>query len=69
MTQEFDVIRSFVALAAISGAQRQFRPGDRITCNTAPDGPTITFQVEGTFYLVEQDVFKLCCKRRNSGLV
>jgi hypothetical protein len=69
MTQEFDVVQSFVAVAAISGAQRQFGPGDRIICNTAPDGPTITFQVESTFFLVERGVFELSCKRRNSGLV
>lgn len=69
MTQEFDVIRSFVAVTAISGAERQFRPGDRIICSTARGGPQITFQVDGAFFLVEQEEFELCCRARNSGLV
>jgi hypothetical protein len=65
MLQEFKVIRSFTAVAPISGTQRQFMPGDIVGCDTAQSGSTLTLEVGGAFtgfFLVERSVFEACCK-------
>lgn len=69
MEREFDVIRSFAGVAAISGAQRLFKPGEVVACDPAQSGPTLTIEKASAFFIVERSVFKACCKTRNAGAV
>lgn len=61
---EFDVVRPFAAIATISRAQRQFKPGERVICETRSDDSTIMFEMKSVFYLVDRSVFEACCKAR-----
>lgn len=66
---EFDVLQPFAAVAAISGAKRQFSPGDMVFCDKGPENSTVTFKAGGTFYLVDRSTFDVCCKWKNPGAV
>jgi len=61
---EFEVVQPFTAVATISGAQRQFKQGETVYCDTEPDGPTILFRWESNFFRVERAVFEACCRAR-----
>ena len=66
---EFDVVQSFVAVAVISGAEHQFRPGEMIFCDNGPENSTVTFKAGGTFYMVPRSTFEVCCRWKNPGAV
>jgi hypothetical protein len=61
---EFDVLRPFVAVETISGAQRQFKPGDRVLCGSASKDSTVIFEMQSAFFTVERSVFEASCKPR-----
>ena len=61
---EFEVIRSFAAVATISGIEREFKPGEMLTCDASLDGPAVTFEAEGVFFIVERPVFEVSCRAR-----
>jgi hypothetical protein len=61
---EFDVVRPFIVIEAISGAQRQFKAGDSVLCGSASQGSTVMFELDGVFFTVEQPVFQACCEPR-----
>lgn len=63
----FDVVRPFVGVAAISGAKREFKPGERLMCEMPPIGSIVTFQSEKTAFVVERSVFEACCRWWNPG--
>lgn len=70
MRHEYKVIRSFTALAPISGVQRLFTTGEVVVCDAAQKGTTLTLQVGGSFtlcFLVERSVFEICCKWISRG--
>jgi len=65
MRQEYKVIQPFAAVAPISGAQRQFMPGEIVVCDKAQSDSRLTLEVNGAFtafFLVERSVFEACCK-------
>ena len=65
MKQEYKVIWPFTAIAPISGAQRQFRSGEIVVCDTKQSGSTLTLEVGSaftTFFVVERSVFEASCK-------
>ena len=65
MQQEYKVIQPFEAAAPISGAKRQFGPGEIAARDIKQGGSTLTVGAEGafsTYYLVDRSVFEDCCK-------
>jgi hypothetical protein len=61
---EFDVVRPFVAGETISGAQREFKPGDRVLCDSASKDSKVMFEMQSAFFTVERSVFEASCKPR-----
>lgn len=61
---EFEVVQPFSAKSMISGAERTFKPGARIICDTEPGALTVMFETGGAFFLVERSVFEDCCRAR-----
>jgi hypothetical protein len=72
MRLEYIVIRPFAAEVPISGARKQFVPGDRVLCDAAQGGPVVTVEIEGAPcepFLVERIVFEASCTWKPSGPV
>jgi hypothetical protein len=70
MRQEYKVIQPFTATEPISGNQQKFTPGDIVVCDPAQNGTTLTLETGGSFtlyFLVDRQVFEICCKWINRG--
>ena len=67
MTLEFDVVQRFKAAKAISGAERQFEPGDTFLCDTEQRGATIAIEFGKSLFVIQRSILNTCCKRRIVG--
>jgi len=67
MTLEFDVVQRFKAAKAISGSEREFKPGETFLCDTAQQGATITIEFGQSLFVIEHSILDTCCKRKIVG--
>ena len=61
MTLLYKVNRPFKAMAAVSGRERHFQPGETFLYDTGQTGATVTIEVDKTLFLVDHSVFETCC--------
>jgi hypothetical protein len=67
MPQKYIVTRPFKATSAISGREREFKPGDWFLCDSGQRGETITIEVDLSLLLIDRKTFETCCKFKNEG--
>jgi len=62
MKNLYRVVHPFAAATAISGRDRDFRPGELLDCDPSQEGGTVILEVDGFLYLAERATFEACCK-------
>ena len=67
MTRAFSVVHAFNATNAISGRQREFKPGETLLCDPGQADGTVTIEIQKSLFLVERSIFETCCKWKNDG--
>jgi hypothetical protein len=66
-TRQFSVVQAFKATGAISGRERQLKPGDTLLSDTPQTESMVTIEFDKSFFLVERAIFQACCKWENVG--
>jgi hypothetical protein len=67
MTRQFDVVKQFKAAKSISGAEREFQPGESFVCDMGQRGTTIAIEFEMSFFIIDRSILETCCRRSNEG--
>jgi len=67
MTRAFNVVQAFKGTNVISGRKREFRLGEIVVSDNDEAEGRVTFEIERSFFVVEQSTFKACCKWKNDG--
>ena len=67
MTRAFSVVRPFKATNAISGREREFKPGETLLSDPGQGDGNVTIEIEKSLFVVERSIFEACCKRKNDG--
>lgn len=67
MLLQYSVVQQFIAKRPISGAEREFQPGETLFCDTSQKGATVTIEFEKSPFIVDRVVFNDCCEIKNEG--
>jgi hypothetical protein len=67
MTLAYSVVEAFKARSAISGRERQFKPGETLLSEAKKSGPTVTIEFDHSFFVIDRSVFEACCVFKNEG--
>jgi hypothetical protein len=67
MTRAFTVVQPFKAENAISGREREFKPGEKLISDSAKGEMIVTIEFEKSLFVVERSIFQACCKWMNDG--
>jgi hypothetical protein len=67
MTRAYSVVHAFKATNAISGREREFKPGETLLSDRNQTNGNVTIEIDRSFFVVEQPIFEACCKWKNEG--
>jgi hypothetical protein len=67
VTVSYVCIRPFKARIAVSGREREFKPGDRFCrqIDEVQQAETITLEADGSYFLAERIIVDACCRAEN----
>jgi hypothetical protein len=68
MTNPYSVVKAFRTTTAISGRERQFKPGDTFLCDAALPGETVIVEADEFLFIVDRATFNAYCKWKNEGM-
>jgi hypothetical protein len=67
MTGAYSVVHGFRATNAISGHEREFKPGEIVVSYPGQTNETVTIEIDNSFFVVGRSIFEASCKWNNVG--